>query len=90
MDQFTVTSEEIVQSTKKASNRIQRLNSFDIGNVYTEFYYYFKNEREQPSDKVIENVKQGIKVMIDEYPEVAGTIDFDQSKRYLSYDNHGV
>ena len=42
MDQLTVISEEIVQSTKKTSNRIQKLSPFDIGNVDTTFYYFLR------------------------------------------------
>lgn len=87
-----IVSDEIIKLCSKTSVKENILLSvLDIcqPKVYVNFCYFFNNDGTDGSfsvDKMID----GLKVTLQDYPEVCGSIEYTTSGGVLNFDNHGV
>ncbi|XP_057302496.1 uncharacterized protein LOC130636699 [Hydractinia symbiolongicarpus] len=90
--EIKVVSDEIIKlSSKSATKESIWLSVLDVcqPKVYVNFCYFFKNDGTDGSFSVKKMI-DGLKVTLQEYPEVCGSIEYTTSGGVLNFDNHGV
>ena len=90
--ELKVLSEDIITlSSESGDLKIEKLSLLDVcqPNLYVNFCYFFKNNSE--SDFMSpKNMKNGLQIALQVYPEVAGSIEYTENASLLCHNNRGV